>query len=188
LLHNKLPAALVDKVDVPQLFTTVTAGVAGVAFGLAVPLPELLVHPFTVVVTVYVPAVFTVMVEAVAPLLHNRLPAALVDRVEVPLQLSCTETSGTAGVVFGLAVPPPALLVQPFVVDATVYVPAVVTVIIEDVSPVLHNRLPAALVESVDVPLQLSCTVTTGVDAVDFGFAVPLPASLVQPFTVVVTE
>jgi hypothetical protein len=30
VLHNKLPAAVVDKVEVPlQLFTTVTAGVAG---------------------------------------------------------------------------------------------------------------------------------------------------------------
>jgi hypothetical protein len=55
------------------------------------------------------------------------------------------------------------------------------------VAPLLHNRLPAALVESVDVPLQLSCTVTTGVDGVVFGLAVPLPALLVQPFTVVVT-
>ena len=55
------------------------------------------------------------------------------------------------------------------------------------VAPLLHNRLPAALVESVDVPLQLSCTVTTGADGVFFGLAVPLPALLAQPFTVVVT-
>ena len=55
------------------------------------------------------------------------------------------------------------------------------------VSPLLHNRLPAALVDSVDVPLQLSCTDTTGVLGVDLGLAVPLPALLVQPFTVVVT-
>jgi hypothetical protein len=54
-------------------------------------------------------------------------------------------------------------------------------------SPLLHNRLPAALVDKVDVPLQLSCTVTTGVAGVDFGLAVPLPALLVQPFTVAVT-
>ena len=55
------------------------------------------------------------------------------------------------------------------------------------VSPLLHNRLPAALVDNVDVPLQLSCTVTTGVAGVDFGLAVPLPALLTQPFIVVVT-
>ena len=59
--------------------------------------------------------------------------------------------------------------------------------IVEDVSPVLHKRSPVAFVDSVDVPLQLSCTVTTGVAGVDLGLAVPLPALLVQPFTVVVT-
>ena len=58
---------------------------------------------------------------------------------------------------------------------------------LDDVAPVLHNRLPAALVDSVDVPLQLSTTVTTGVAAAVFGLAVPLPGLLVQPFTVVVT-
>jgi hypothetical protein len=179
---------LVDKVDVPlQLFTTDTAGVAGVVFGFADPLPELLVQPFTVVVTVYVPAAFTMMVEVVAPLLHNKLPAALVDSVDVPLQLSTTDTSGTAGAAFGLAVPPPALLAQPFTVVVTVYVPATFTVMAEVVAPLLHNRIPAALVDKVDVPLQLSATVTTGVTGVDFGLAVPLPALLAQPFTVVVT-
>ena len=36
LLQYNVPAASVDKVDVPlQLFTTVTIGVAGVAFGFA---------------------------------------------------------------------------------------------------------------------------------------------------------
>ena len=52
VLHNKVPAALVERVDDPQLFTTVTAGVAGVDLGAAVPLPAALVHPFTVVFTV----------------------------------------------------------------------------------------------------------------------------------------
>ena len=55
------------------------------------------------------------------------------------------------------------------------------------VAPLLHNRLPAPLVDNVDVPLQLSCTAITGVDGVFFGLAVPLPALLAQPFTVVVT-
>ena len=52
LLHNKAPVAVVESVELPQLFTTVTTGVAGVVFGAAVPLPGALVHPFTVVVTV----------------------------------------------------------------------------------------------------------------------------------------
>jgi hypothetical protein len=37
LLHNKVPEAVVDKVEVPQLFTTVTTGVVGNATGAAVP-------------------------------------------------------------------------------------------------------------------------------------------------------
>ncbi|WP_176550693.1 hypothetical protein [Tenacibaculum discolor] len=37
------------------------------------------------------------------------------------------------------------------------------------------------------VPSQLSTTVTTGADGVVFGAAVPVPAALVQPSTVVET-
>ena len=57
----------------------------------------------------------------------------------------------------------------------------------EVVSFVLHNSVPVAVVDNVDVPLQLSTTVTTGVDGVVFGAATPEPAALVQPLTVVVT-
>lgn len=59
--------------------------------------------------------------------------------------------------------------------------------IVEVVAPVLHNRLPAALVVSVEVPLQLFITDTTGVAGVDFGAAVPLPGLLLHPFIVAVT-
>ena len=52
LLHNKAPVAVVESVELPQLFTTVTTGVAGVVLGAAVLLPGALVHPFEVVVTV----------------------------------------------------------------------------------------------------------------------------------------
>ena len=127
------------------------------------------------------------IVEDVSPVLHNRLPTELVESVEVPLQLSTTDTTGVVGVDLGLAVPLPASLLQPFTVVVTVYIPAVFTVIVEVVSPVLHNRLPDALVDKVDVPLQLSCTVTTGVEGVVFGLAIPLPGALVQPLMVVVT-
>jgi hypothetical protein len=51
LLHNNVPVALVLNTDVPQLFTTVTTGVDGIAVGDAVPDPAKLVHPFTVAVT-----------------------------------------------------------------------------------------------------------------------------------------
>ena len=188
VLHKRPPPAVVESVEVPsQLSTTVTTGVAGVVLGAAVPLPGKLVQPFTVVVTVYVPAVLTVIVVVVSPVLHSRVPGAVVDRVEVPSQLSITVTTGVTGVVLGAAVPLPGKLVQPLTVVITVYVPAVLTVIVVVVSPVLHSRVPGAAVDSVEVPSQLSTTVTTGVAGVVLGAAVPLPGKLVQPFTVVVT-
>jgi hypothetical protein len=52
LLHNKLPAAVVDNIEVPQSFTTVTIGAEGFVFGTAIPEPAALVHPLTVAVTV----------------------------------------------------------------------------------------------------------------------------------------
>ena len=107
-------------VEFPQLFVTVTIGLAGVVFGALIPEPGKLAHPLTEAVTAKVAAVLTVIVAVVAPVLHNKLPPALVESVEVPLQLSCTVTTGVAGVVFGLAVPLPGALVQPFLVLATV--------------------------------------------------------------------
>jgi hypothetical protein len=75
LLHNKEPVKDVAvNVELPQLFTTVTTGADGMSLGAATPLPEGLVHPFTVCVTEYVPGVVTVIAEVVAPLLHNRSP------------------------------------------------------------------------------------------------------------------
>ena len=53
MLHNKVPAAVVDKIDVPsQLLTTFPDGVAGLVFGAATPEPAALAQPFTVWVTV----------------------------------------------------------------------------------------------------------------------------------------
>jgi putative N-acetylmannosamine-6-phosphate epimerase len=113
LLHNKFPVALVDKVDVPQLSTTVTTGVAGVVFGAATPEPAALVQPFTDCVTLYVPAEETVIENVVWLSLHNSVPVAVVDKVDVPLQLSTTVTTGLDGVVFGAATPEPDALIQP---------------------------------------------------------------------------
>ena len=125
--------------------------------------------------------------EVFAPLLHNNVPVALVDKVEVPLQLSVTLTDGAVGVVFGDAVPDPAALVQPLTVVVTVYVPALATVIVDNDEPLLQSNVPVAFVDKVDVPLQLSTTVTDGAVGVVFGDAVPDPAALVHPLTVVVT-
>jgi putative N-acetylmannosamine-6-phosphate epimerase len=184
VLHNNVPDAVVDKVDVPlQLLTTFTVGVAGVVFGAAVPEPASLVQPSTVCVTVYVPALLTIMEEVVAPVLHNNVPVAVVDKVDVPLQLLTTFTIGVAGAVFGAAVPDPASLVQPLTVCVTVYAPALLTIMEAVDAPVLHNNVPVAVVDNEDVPLQLLTTFTVGVDGVVFGDAVPEPASLVQPLT-----
>ena len=119
-------------------------------------------------------------------MLHNRSPIDVVDNTDVP-QLFCTVTSGNEGAVFGAAVPLPAALLQPLFETVTVYTPAVLTVIDDAISPVLQRRLPTAVVDSVEVPLQLFTTVTTGVKIVALGDAVPLPAKLVQPSTVAVT-
>ena len=53
LLHNKEPVNDVAvNVELPQLSTTDTVGADGIACGAATPLPDELVHPFTVCVTV----------------------------------------------------------------------------------------------------------------------------------------
>ena len=94
-------------------------GADGIAFGVATPLPGRLVHPFSVCVTVYVPAVVTVIDEVVAPLLHNNEPVKDVAvNIELP-QLSITDTVGADGIAFGAAIPLPEELVQPFTVCVT---------------------------------------------------------------------
>ena len=97
------------------------------------------------------------------------------------LLLLHTTTSGTTD-----DVPLPAALVHPFTVDFTVKVAELVTVIDDVVAPLLHNKFPAAVVERTELP-QLFTTVTTGVAGIVLGTEVPLPAALVQPFTVAVT-
>ena len=52
VLHKIVPPAGTDKTELPQLLTTVTTGVAGVATGAAVPEPAALVQPLRVLVTV----------------------------------------------------------------------------------------------------------------------------------------
>ena len=52
VLHSKVPEAVIDNTELPQLFTTVTTGVDGIAIGAAVPEPFALIHPPTVCVKV----------------------------------------------------------------------------------------------------------------------------------------
>jgi hypothetical protein len=93
VFQNNVPDARVDKVEEPQLFTTVITGLAGIDFGAATPTPGVLVTPLTVCFTVYMPVLFTVIEEVVSPVLHNNDPVAVVDKVELP-QLFTTVTSG----------------------------------------------------------------------------------------------
>ena len=59
----------------------------------------------------------------------------------------------------------------------------------EVVAPLLHNNEGAGGVdESIEVPLQLFTTDTTGGSGIALGAAVPRPCALVQPFTVVFTQ
>jgi hypothetical protein len=173
VLHNKLPDAVVDKVELPQLFTTVTAGAVGATFGAAVAEPGALTHPLTVLFTVKVPAVVTVIESVVAPLLHNIVPPAGIDKTELP-QLFTTVTTGVCGSAFGAAIPEPFRLVHPLTVLVTVYVPGVVTVTEAVVAPVLHNMVPVAVVNNVEEP-QLFTTVTVGAVGMVFGAALAEP-------------
>jgi hypothetical protein len=52
VLQNIVPPAGIDRVELPQLFTTVIAGATGMFFGAATPEPAALVHPFKVCFTV----------------------------------------------------------------------------------------------------------------------------------------
>jgi hypothetical protein len=115
VLHNIVPAHIADNTEALQLFTTVTTGFDGNAFGAAIPEPAILVQPLTVCVTVGVQAVVTVMERVLAPVLHNKDPVAVVDKIDEP-QLFATVTRGLAGNAFGAAVPGPVVLVQPLTV------------------------------------------------------------------------
>ncbi len=78
--------------------------------GAAVALPGKLVHPFSVVVTVYIPGVVTVMLEVVAPVLHSNSPSAVVDRVDEPQSLT-TVITGVVGISFST------ITASPFICD-----------------------------------------------------------------------
>ena len=111
LLHNNNPVKLLAvSVELPQPLTTVTVGAFGTTFGADVPEPLGLVQPFTVCVTVYVAALFTVIELPVALLLHNNDPVKLLAvSVELPQPLT-TVTVGAVGTTFGADVPEPGAL------------------------------------------------------------------------------
>jgi hypothetical protein len=51
-LHNRVPGAVVESTELPQLFATLTTGAAGIVMGAAVPEPGREVQPPDVWVTV----------------------------------------------------------------------------------------------------------------------------------------
>ena len=69
------------------------------------PDPELLQPLALVLVTVYVPAVVTVMDEVVAPVLHNNGSLPEVNNFELPQVFNTVTT--TDGIAFGAAIPLP---------------------------------------------------------------------------------
>lgn len=115
----------------PQLFVTTTVGADGTNKGLALIVAGRLVQLPLFCVTVYVPAVVTVVGEVVAPFDHSKFEPVAV-KVEFP-QLSVAETIGTDGTVKGAAVTDEETLVHPPTVWVTVYNPPAVTVIGETV-------------------------------------------------------
>ena len=86
------------------------------------------------------------------------------------------------GAVLGAAMPEPAGLVHPLRVCVTVKVPGVFTVIGFVVAALLQSKVPVTPVAvSVEVPSQLSATVTPGAAGAVLGAAIPEPAGLVHP-------
>jgi hypothetical protein len=129
----------VESVDDPQLSVTETAEQEVWQQVPLLPLPAVLVHPFTVVVMSYVPGVVTVMLDVAAPVFHSRVPAAVVDRVDDP-QLFTTVTNGAQEPSWELLLRFQANWYIRFLLLLQ-YIFRVVTVMLEVVAPVFHSRL-----------------------------------------------
>ena len=158
-----------------------------------VPEPEP-VQPFvSVTVTLYVPAVLVLIVEVVAPVLQAKVFAP-VPPEGVAVKVAGSELAHTSGLLtetvgFGstVRVPEPEP-VQPFVsVTVTLYVPAVLVLMVEVVAPVLHANVFAPVPpEGVAVNVAgsvLAQTSTFATETVGFGSTVSVPEpEPVQPF------
>jgi hypothetical protein len=127
----------------------------------------------------------TVIELAVDPLLQSREPVnSPAVRTELP-QLFSTDTTGAEGIGLGDDVPLPGALVHPFIVCDTVYVLACVTVIDEDVDPLLHNKEPTKFPAVKTEFPQLFVTVTDGAGGIGLGEETPLPGKLTHPLAAV---
>ena len=169
------------------MFTVVILGAEGITFGTAVALPAVLVHPFSVCVTLYVPGVNTVIDVVIAPVFHNNDPVKLpAVNTELP-QLFATVTAGGDGIIFGADVLLAGELVHPPTVCVTLYKAALVTVIDVVVALLLHiNDPPKLAAVNTELP-QLFTILIVGVVGTVRGADIPLPPELAHPFTVCVT-
>ncbi len=188
-------------------------GVAGTGFITTVVVPATLVQPATVTVTLYVPAAaavtlaivgfWSVELKLLGPVHAYVAPATRgVERLSVVPAHSgpLLDAVGVAGTAFTTTVVVPATLVQPATVTVTLYVPeaAVVTLAIEGfwrvelklLGPVHAYVAPATRgVERLSVAPAHSGPSLDAVGVAGTGFitTVVVPATLVQPATVMVT-
>ena len=109
-------------------------------------------------------------------------------RTEFP-QLFTTVTTGASSSEWkGVAVAVLRELLQPSTVCVSEYFPPAVTVIDEELAPLLHNKLPV-YIEAVRTELpQLSATSISGGAGIAFGTTAAVPGLLVQELRVCVTE
>jgi hypothetical protein len=132
----------------------------GIALGAATPMPAGLAQLFTVRVTVYVPAVVTVMELVVAPVFHNNEPVPVAVNTELP-QLLVTETVGAEGMEVTVNVAALEFTVPPMFVHTARYSLLLSAVVVVNdsglaVAPVMLFQLVPLLV------LTCHCTVGAG--------------------------
>ena len=116
-----MPPPVAVKVELVPAQITCPPLMLATGFGVTVKvLLAVAVQPLVVTVTVYVPAVFTVMDDVVAPVDHAYVPPPVAVKVElVPAQITCPPLMLTTG--FGVTVRVLlAVAVQPFAVTVTV--------------------------------------------------------------------
>ena len=89
---------VIEPLVCPHAISGAVAATDSIGLGCAIPEPCELAQPFTVCVTVKVPAAFTIIEASVSLVFHNKVPAAVADKVEVPSQLFTAVTTGAGGV------------------------------------------------------------------------------------------
>ena len=188
-------------------------GVAGVGFTVTVVVAGELAQPL-LATTVYVPAAASVMfviagfccveVKPFGPVQLYVAPGMVsaVNNNEAPVQSGeLLPATGVAGAVFTVTATVPALLVQPFTVTVSEYVPLAATVTPEidgfceaDVNPFgpVHEYVAPATADVVKfnvAPMHTGLLLdAVGVAGIGLTVTAVVPATLVQPLTVIVTE